>query len=522
MKLVTSQQMRAIDKAAIEGYGIPGVVLMENAGRAVAQAAAQMASATAPDAHILVVCGRGNNGGDGFVAARHLRNQGRSVYDGELSRTVEVCLLVEADELSGDAAVNYNIARQMDLTIKESAQAEELGASLEAADLVIDAILGTGISGEVRGVARMAIEAINQANLPVIAVDIPSGVSADTGAILGEAIKAERTLTFGLAKIGHYSYPGRKYCGEIEIVDISLPADLVAQQDLPTNLITRAEAVAMLPARWADMHKGDAGRLVIVAGSVGMTGAAALAGLGAARSGAGLVTLAVPASLNDIMEAKCTEVMTLPLPETDQRSLASAAAEQIQQFAAGCEAVALGPGISQVADTAELARNLIARLPQPLVIDADGLNACAADPQILQHRPGPTIITPHPSELSRLISTPISEIQQDRVGATRRAAADLDCVVVLKGAGTVIAIPQGEAWINSTGNSGMASGGVGDVLTGVIGALLAGGATPLAAAVSGVYYHGLAGDLAAEQKGERGLIASDLLEQLPAALTTQQ
>ena len=510
MKLVTSQQMRAIDRSAIEDYGIPGVVLMENAGRAVAQVAAHRSAAIVPHAHILAVCGRGNNGGDGVVAARHLHNKGLSV---------EICLLAEADQLSGDAAVNYHIARHMGLTIREMPEAQDLGVCLKTAHLLIDAVLGTGASGEVRGPTRSAIEAINQANLPVIAVDIPSGVSADTGAILGEAVRAERTLTFGLAKIGHYCYPGRRCCGEIEIVDISLPAELVAQQDLRTSLTTGAEAAALLPARWADMHKGDAGKLLIIAGSAGMTGAAALAGLGAARSGAGLVTLAIPESLNSILESTCTEVMTLPLPETDQHSLAAEAAQGIEQFAQQCDAVVLGPGISRHPATAELARTLIARLPQPLVIDADGLNACAQLSEVLPRRSGPTIITPHPGELSRLLDRQIPEIQQDRVGAARQAADRFGCVVVLKGAGTVIASPDGEAWINSSGNPGMASGGVGDVLTGVTGALLAGGAAPLAAAVSGVYYHGLAGDLAARQVGRRGLLASDLLAQLPAAFT---
>ena len=511
MKLVTSHQMKAIDRKTIEDYGIPGVVLMENAGRAAAEAAARQAAAIGLGGDILVVCGRGNNGGDGFVAARHLHNKGLSV---------RICLLAGADQLTGDAAVNYHIARRMGLTIEEMPAAEGFGACLAGAALIIDALLGTGISGEVRGAARAAIEAINQTNLPIIAVDIPSGINADTGAILGEAVRAECTVTFGLAKIGHYCYPGRRYCGEIEIADISLPADLVAQQHLPTNLVTSVEAAALLPPRWADMHKGDAGRLLIVAGSAGMTGAAALAGLGAARSGAGLVTLAVPASLNDILEVKCTEVMTLPLPETAQRSLAPQAAEQIQEFAADCDAVALGPGLSRHPATIELAHALITRLPQPLVIDADGLNACARTPEVFRGRTGPTIITPHPGELSYLLDTPISDIQHDRVGAARRTARDLGCVVVLKGAGTVIASPDGEAWINSTGNAGLASGGVGDVLTGVISALLAGGAPPLAAAVSGVYYHGLAGDVAACHTGERGLLAGDVLEHLPGTFPT--
>ena len=511
MKLVTTEQMRAIDRAAIEDYGIAGAVLMENAGRAVAQAAQEMLSEVDPLGRVVAVCGRGNNGGDGFVAARHLSNQGIPV---------EICLLAAADDLTGDAAINCRIAQQMGLPVLENPGSGELEAALDSADVVIDAILGTGISGEVEGPAREAIELINTSWAEVVAVDIPSGVSGDTGEELGEAVAADRTLTFGLPKIGHYCYPGRECCGEIEIVDISLPGELLTAETLTTNLTEPMDAWLMLPDRWADMHKGDAGRLLIVAGSVGMTGAAALAGQGAARAGAGLVTLAAPESLNDILEIKCTEVMTLPLPETKQRSLAPQAADQVLAFAEGCDAVALGPGLSRVDATAQLARSLIERIPLPLVVDADGLNACAGATDVLKRRAAPTVITPHPGELSRLVDVPAATIQQDRVGSARQAARELDCVVVLKGAGTVIAAPDGEAWVNPTGNAGMASGGVGDVLTGVIAALLAGGATAVDAAVSGVYYHGLAGDLAAEHRGERSLIASDLLEQLPVAFLT--
>ncbi len=273
----------------------------------------------------------------------------------------------------------------------------------------------------------------------------------------------------------------------------------------------------MLPPRWADMHKGEAGRLLIVAGSPGMTGAAAMAGLAAVRSGAGLVTVGIPASLNDILEVKCTEVMTLPLPETAPGSLAPDAMDEILEFADGCDAVALGPGLSQVPETAELARELIERISAPLVVDADGLNACAGATEPLQNRKTPTIITPHPGELSRITGQSIADIQQDRVTAARQTAHDLQCVVVLKGAGTIIANPSGEVWVNPTGNAGMASGGVGDVLTGVIGGLLAGNGDAMKAAISAVYCHGLAGDLAEEYCGQRALIASDLLVQLPAA-----
>ena len=505
MKLVTTEQMRSLDRAAIDDYGIPSVVLMENAGRAVAEAAAQMLDGPG---RVVVVCGRGNNGGDGFVAARHLSN--RSV-------PVEVYLLAAVDDLQGDAATNCHIAQQMNLPICESPDPAVLEAALSSADLIVDAILGTGISGAVRGPAKAAISAINQSPARVLAVDIPSGISGDTGQVMGVAVQADRTLTFGLPKIGHYCYPGRDHCGEIELVDISLPAVLVGSADLPTNLTTSQDAAAMLPPRWADMHKGDAGRLLIVAGSPGMTGAAAMAGLAAVRSGAGLVTVGIPASLNAILEVKCTEVMTLLLPETAHGSLAPEARDEILKFAESCDAVALGPGLSQVSETAELARQLIERISTPLVVDADGLNACAGATEPLKNREAPTIITPHPGELSRLIGQSVADIQQDRITAARQAAQELQCVVVLKGAGTVIADPSGEVWVNPTGNAGMASGGVGDVLTGVIGGLLAGGGNVMEAAISGVYCHGLAGDLAEEYCGQRALIASDLLVQLPAA-----
>jgi len=505
VKLVTTEQMRSLDRAAIDDYGIPGVVLMENAGRAVAGAAAQMLDGSG---RVVVVCGRGNNGGDGFVAARHLSN--RSVE-------VEIYLLAATEDLAGDAATNCHIAEQMDLPIFENPDQASLEAAISSADLIIDAILGTGISGEVRGAAREAIEAINQSPAQVLAVDVPSGISGDTGQVMGVAVWADRTLTFGLPKIGHYCYPGRDHCGEIELVDISLPAALIEATDLPTNLATASDVATMLPPRWADMHKGEAGRLLIVAGSPGMTGAAAMAGLAAVRSGAGLVTVGIPASLNDILEVKCTEVMTLPLPETAPGSLAPDAMDEILEFADGCDAVALGPGLSQVPETAELARELIERISAPLVVDADGLNACAGATEPLQNRKTPTIITPHPGELSRITGQSIADIQQDRVTAARQTAHDLQCVVVLKGAGTIIANPSGEVWVNPTGNAGMASGGVGDVLTGVIGGLLAGNGDAMKAAISAVYCHGLAGDLAEEYCGQRALIASDLLVQLPAA-----
>jgi hydroxyethylthiazole kinase-like uncharacterized protein yjeF len=505
MKLVTAAQMREIDRQTIEDYGLPGIVLMENAGRAVVAAVERLLSEVG-GGPVVVVAGRGNNGGDGFVVARWLHAAGRPV---------EVCLLAAADELSGDAAANCALAAGMGVTIHERVDPALLAHRLAQAALIVDAVLGTGISGEVTGSARAAVEAINAAPAPVVAVDIPSGVDADSGAVLGDAVSARLTVTFGLAKVGLHLYPGRGRCGEIRVAPIGIPPALADAEHINTNLTTEADAAAMLPARAAAMHKGDAGRLLIVAGSVGMTGAAAMAGLGAMRAGAGLVYLAVPESLNDILEARCTEVLTLPMPETDARSLATGAAEPLLEFAQGVDAVLMGPGLSQHPETAELVRRLAAELHVPLALDADGLNAFAGRSGELAGRPAATVLTPHPGEMARLTGQSIAQIQADRPAAARSLAAELDLTVVLKGAATVTADPHGQAWINPTGSQALASGGTGDVLAGMVGAFLAGGAEPLAAGAAAAYYHGKAAD-AVMAASRRGLLASDLLAALPA------
>ena len=515
MKLATADEMRRIDAATIEKYSIPGVVLMENAGRHVARAVREMLD-DQPDARVVVICGKGNNGGDGFVVARHLINQGVNI---------QVILLANGTDLGGDAAMNFRIAHNMGVPILENADEEAVRARVARADIIVDAILGIGIVGEVRGIARAAIEAINNCPARVIAADIPSGISADTGAVAGEAVLADVTVTFGLAKLGLVQHPGAEYCGELRVADITIPRGLLVSESLKANLVTAEMAQAMLPARQPAMHKGDAGRVLVVAGSVGMTGAAALCGLGALRAGAGLVTVACPQSLNDILEAKCTEVMTAPLPETSDRTISQAAQSEVLEHAGRCDAVAFGPGLSQNPDTAAFVRETIRAIPAPLVLDADGLNCLDGDASALTGRSAPTIITPHPGELARLVGSTIENIQEDRVDAARRAAEATNSVVVLKGAASVIADPEGEVWINSTGNSGMASGGMGDVLTGMIAAFLAGSRGsvspltlgPAAAAVAGVYYHGLAADLAAEDGG-RSLIATDALGALHRAL----
>lgn len=496
-----------MDAAAMDKYGIPGAILMENAGLAVADAVWELLACSS-DPRVLIVCGKGNNGGDGLVAARHLQNRGADVH---------VALLTAGSELAGDAAVNYRIACSMGVPLTENADGSAVRALLCRADLVVDAILGTGITGEVRGVAREAIEAIRARDARTVAVDIPSGIHADTGAVLGAAVQAQVTVTFGLPKLGLVQYPGRAHCGELRVADISLPRALLTSELLKAEWVTADLARSFLPQRPPDLHKGDAGRVLVVAGSPGMTGAAALCGTGALRAGAGLVTVACPAGVQDVIAGKCLEVMTLALPQTPACTLGREALEPLLQAANRSDGVALGPGLSQHPETAALVREAVAALPVPLVLDADGLNALGGDLTPLRKRAAPTILTPHPGELARLTGQTIDSIQQDRVDAARRAAAACGAVIVLKGAATVTAEPGGRVWVNATGNSGMASGGMGDVLTGIIAAFLVGGAEPVEAAVAGAHYHGLAADMAA-QADPRGLAAGDVIEALPAAL----
>ena len=502
MKLAYADEMREMDRTTIEEWGLPGAVLMENAGRA-ATAACEELLEELPPGPVIVVAGAGNNGGDGFVVARWLHDAGYSV---------EVCLLKKIEELSGDAAMNASFAVRMGVPIREDADRDTLQECLSRATLIVDAVLGTGITGEVHGGPLDAIEAMNAAQAPIVALDIPSGIHTDTGAILGDAVRALVTVTFGLGKVGLFQHPGRERAGQIIIAPIGISGEL--SDDLRTNLTTGQDASAMLPGLSPDMHKGDAGRLLIVAGSVGMTGAAALTALAATRSGAGLVYITCPESINDTLEIKCTEALTRPMPETADRSLALEAAEPILEFAAKLDAVVLGPGLSPNEESAKLARRLAAEVDLPMIIDADGLNAFADRAEELADRQAPTVLTPHPGEMSRLTGESVGELQSNRPDAARQLAERSGCVVLLKGAMTVIAAPDGEVWINPTGTPGLATGGVGDVLSGMIGTFLAAGSPGLDAAVAAAYYHGAAAEVAASDD-PRGLVAPDLLETLP-------
>jgi len=506
--------MREMDRIAIEEYKIPGVVLMENAGARVAQTVQNLWNDMKDCASkkIAVFCGKGNNGGDGFVAARHLANWGFEIT---------VFLFADPASITGDAAINLEIIKNMDLpikVIKEKSDLDEVVKLARGSSVLVDAIFGTGLKGDVRGIAKYAIEIINKLKIPVVAVDIPSGVCGSTGKILGDAVRAQKTVTFALPKMGLLLYPGAEFVGELITADIGIPAKLIESINTEAQLLD-ARCVSRYFKKFpADAHKGSFGKVFIIAGSVGMTGAAALSATATVRSGAGLVTIGIPESLNDILEVKVTEAMTLPLPETSDRSLGASAIDKALDFASRCDAVVLGPGLSTHDETGEFVKRFVTECSVPMVLDADGLNTIAKFPSIIKEASAPVIITPHPGEMARLLSIPASQIQSDRIEAVKIAAEKFSCTAVLKGARTLIATSDGKLMINPTGNAGMATGGSGDVLSGMIGAFLARGMKAHEAAASGVYIHGLAGDLAAEEKGQICLTASDLIDFLPKAI----
>jgi len=507
MKVVTGEQMAEIDRLSSEA-GVPTLELMERAGEAIVTKAAEMVSGLM-GTRLAIICGKGNNGGDGLVAARLLK---------KYSTQVTVLLVGRAEELTGAPKTNFVRAVEAGIQIEEGADGASVQRACEAAHLVIDALLGTGIRGPVRGAAAEAIHAMNLAGRPILAVDVPSGVDADTGEVATEAVRADHTITLGLAKWGLLNYPGAEYAGELTIADIGLPAAAVEAVASNMECLDREEVAALLPRRAPTAHKGEAGNVLVVAGSVGYTGAAALCSMAALRTGAGLVTLAIPKSLNDIMEMKLTEVITRPMPETPARTLAIAAVPAILELANNNDVVVIGPGLSLDPETVLLVRELVGKLQKPMVLDADALTALAEDTSVLEKTLAPVVCTPHPGEMSRLIGLPTAKVQKARAGLCRRLAHSLGVVVVLKGAATLISDPLERLRVNRTGNAGMASAGTGDVLSGMIGGLIAQGMTPFDAAGAGAYLHGLAGDLAAEEKGLLGLIASDVLEKIPAAI----
>lgn len=506
MKLVTPKQMKEIDRAAINKVKIPGVVLMENAGLGLFEIIQEEMEGV-EELRIGIVCGKGNNGGDGFVLARHLLNNGADVA---------VFILGKSQEIKGDAKTNLNILLNTGFKIAEIKTKKDIRAFKKTCpqfDLLVDAIFGTGFQGKVTGIAKDMIEVMNEAGIPMLAVDVPSGVNASDGSIKGSCIRADFTGTMCLPKRGLFLYPGRDYAGEVYVIDIGVPEKLWEHIDL--ELPEVQEMWQLLPERPGDSHKGTFGRVFVLAGSKGMTGAAALTAMSALKIGAGLVRLGIPESLNSILEEKVTEVITVPLPETPEGTIGGRALKEIVREIEKSSVLAIGPGLSTHPETKELIKKLIPKIGIPVVIDADGVNNLTLND--IKKIKAPTVITPHPGELSRLAGLTINQIQQARVDKAFQFAKQLEVTFVLKGAPTIIADAQ-KGYLNPTGNSGLASGGSGDVLTGMIAGLLAQGLTPIDAARLGVYLHGLAADVASEELTEYSLIASDVMNAIPDAI----
>ena len=509
MKLVTAEQMRGLDSAAINNFNIASLDLMENAGRRTVEV--MLAEYGNPqDKKVAIFAGPGNNGGDGLVIARLLA--------AKMAHPI-VFLLVPADKLKGDAAVNYSRLQEFPVKIIEVSTAaclHEAPAILAECWAVVDAMFGTGLTRDVSGIFTEAIDLINSAPCPVVAVDIASGLNADSGKILGSCVQADITVTFGQAKIGQVIYPGRDYTGFLVAVDIGIPEKAVAEADIQVELLVK-EVGKWLPSRFASAHKGTYGHLLIMAGSTGKTGAALLCGLGGLRSGAGLVSLCIPYDLNHILEANLWEAMTIPLQSAAHGILSIEDYKVIQDALNNKQALAIGPGIGTAEETAELMVKLYTDIEIPMLVDADGLNILASDTSLLKNTPGPRILTPHPGEMSRLTGVSSKQIQENRLEVTREFATKHNVHVVLKGADTLVCDPEGNLAINPTGNAGMACGGMGDVLTGVIGGFLAQGLSPWQASCLGVYSHGLAADRLAEEAGA-GYLASEVANELPYVL----
>lgn len=509
--LVDAEGMRALDRHTIDVQGIPGEILMESAGRAVAEAVVRLLPTTRSRT-VAVVCGAGNNGGDGLVVARQLHVAGVDV---------RAVVLGDPSRLSGDSAANRDRGLRVGLHLEDVLEGQDW--RLPERGIVVDAIFGTGLSRPVEGPPARAIEHINAARdaargeLLVVSVDVPSGLSSETGQPLGVAVRADETITIGLPKLGLTLEPGRSLAGRVLVARIGI-TDEAPDARVKAELWSALGAASQLPARPADGHKGTFGHVLVVAGSQGKTGAAALAALGAARGGAGLVTIACPAGLNDILEVKCTEAMTAPVADTADRALAAAAEDAVLALARERDVVAMGPGVGRSHETGSLMRALAKRLERPLVIDADGLFALHEEPAALAGREAPTVLTPHPGEAAQLLGCRPSEVNRDRVAAARSLADTTGSVVLLKGAATIAASPDGHVIVNPTGGPALAAGGTGDVLLGLVAAYLAQGLPALSAAALAAWVHGDAADRLANERGFSGVMASDVADCLPQAV----
>ncbi len=511
MYLVTASEIQQMDRETIESFGIPGRVLMENAGLGATRVLLDQFDDIV-NKNVGVIAGRGNNGGDGFVIARCLAQKGSEVT---------VYLLSESAGVKGDAAANLKLLAPLNVHVVEIPDEQSFLAhktGMLHQEIWIDALLGTGLKSDVKGYFKKIIEFINALGKPVFSVDIPSGLNSDTGQICGACIRAQATATFAFAKTGHILFPGAECTGYLEIIDIGIP-DHIAKSIRPKqHLLTPERIRSYFRPRIHDAHKGTTGHVLVVSGSVGKTGAAAMTAMSAMRAGAGLVTLAIPESLNPVLETQVLEAMTYPLPETENGIIGESSFDKIMDLLSGKKCLAIGPGLGEAAETKKLVHRIIKESPVTIVLDADGLNNIAGSTEILKKAKAPLILTPHPGEMARLIDSTAGSVQKDRITCARKFAEKFNVHIILKGAKTIIAHPEGNIFINPTGNPGMASGGMGDVLTGIIAGLVAQGLSPESATHTGVYLHGAAADMLAEKIGPFGYLSTEVMNAIPSQI----
>ena len=506
MKILTAEQMKAVDRRATERFAIPSLVLMENAAMAVVDAIFEHYPGCE---RASIFCGTGSNGGDGLAVARHLENRGV---------VPAVFIVGDRHKLTGDAATNLTICERLALPMYDITNVDSLNAALvhaSDADVIVDALFGTGLNRAAEGIYAEAIHSINELALPVVAVDVPSGANASSAEPFDPCVQAAVTVTFAAPKIAHVFDPAAMFCGEVIVADISIPDAAIQDENVTLALTTPADVRPLIAPRLSSTHKGTFGHVAIIAGSPGRTGAAVMCARGAIRAGAGLVSVATDREAAPLVNAGSIESMTLPVD-------LNSSLPEVTEFLRGKDAVLVGPGLRDDEESYAFVRDLVAGIEQPLVVDASALNAFAGRAKELSRKNSPRVITPHPGEMARLLGLTTKDVSAARIEIARDAARTCNCVVVLKGHQTLIASPDGHVNVNPTGNPGMATGGMGDVLGGIIAAFLARGVDPFDAACAAVYIHGFAGDLLKEEMGDTGLAAMDLAERIPFAIRRLQ
>jgi NAD(P)H-hydrate epimerase len=495
--------MRALDGTAIDEFGITAELLMENAGQSAYFVLSNELGVK--DKNFLVFCGLGNNGGDGFVVARKIHSSGG---------TVKVFILGDPTKFKRAAKLNFDIISRLPIEVQQLKSSESITTNVEQCDVIVDAILGTGLTREVEGLYRHVINLINESGKMVLSVDIPSGIHGDTGQIMGTAVQADYTVTFGLPKIGNLLFPGYDGCGKLYVSHISFPPSIYNTDSLKVEV----NHPVRLSPRDKNGHKGDFGEVLFIAGAASYFGAPYFAALSFLKAGGGYARLAAPASMTPFIANKSSEIVFVPQQETSSGSIALENKRSLLELSEQMDMVVLGPGLSLAEETQQLARELAYEINKPLLIDGDGLTALAKDLQIVKARKAETILTPHIGEMSRLTGMSVSEIKTSKIDVLQRAVRELKAIIVLKGAHSLIGYPDERVFVNLSGNSGMATAGSGDVLTGTIAAVFGLGLSVHEAVRKGVFIHGLSGDLAAEEKGEDGMTAQDILDYLPLAM----